>query len=92
MIVEGKKNFLKNFCLALKQGVLSTFLVAYPWVFSGISLKGYWNFCFCKFCKAFLVFCTKVVTEVIRNLIMSLIIQDQVIKVSCQLIGRNPSP
>ena len=48
------------------------FLVAYPRIFSGISLKGYWDFWFCKFCKAFLVFCTKVVTEVIRNLIMSL--------------------
>ena len=41
MIVEGKKEFLKKLCLILKQGMLSTFLVAYTWVFSGISLKRY---------------------------------------------------
>ena len=41
MIVEGKKEFLKKLCLILKQGMLSTFLVAYAWVFSGISLKRY---------------------------------------------------
>ena len=28
MIVEGKKEFLKKLCLILKQGMLSTFLVA----------------------------------------------------------------
>ena len=42
MIVEGKKEFLKRLCLILKQGMLSTFLVAYAYVFSGISLKRYW--------------------------------------------------
>ena len=42
MIVEGKKEFLKKLCI-LKQGMLSTFLVAYAWVFSGISLKRYWG-------------------------------------------------
>ena len=41
MIVEGKKEFLKKFCLILKQGMLSAFLVAHAWVFSGISLKRY---------------------------------------------------
>ena len=50
--------------------MLSTFLVAYAWVFSGISLRRYWDFCFCKFCKTFLFFCTDVVTEVILNLIL----------------------
>ena len=29
MVVEGKKEFLKKFRLILKQGMLSTFLVAY---------------------------------------------------------------
>ena len=43
MIAEGKKEFLKKLCLILKQGMLSTFLVAYAWVFSGISLKRYWG-------------------------------------------------
>ena len=43
MIVEGKKEFLKKLCLILKQGMLSTFLVAYAWVFSGISLQRYWK-------------------------------------------------
>ena len=43
MIVEWKKEFLKKFCLILKQGMLSTFLVAYACVFSGISLKRYWG-------------------------------------------------
>ena len=33
MIVEGKKEFLKKLCLVLKQGMFSTFLVAYAWVF-----------------------------------------------------------
>ena len=33
MIVEGKKEFLKKLCLVLKQGIFSTFLVAYAWVF-----------------------------------------------------------
>ena len=42
MIVEGKKEFLKRLCLILKQEMLSTFLVAYAYVFSGISLKRYW--------------------------------------------------
>ena len=68
VIVEGKKMFLKKLYLILKQGMLSTFLVA--WVFSDISLKGYWRLCFCKFYKAFLVFCTNVVTELIPNLIL----------------------
>ena len=40
MIVERKKEFLK-LCLILKQGMLSTFLVAHAWFFSGISLKRY---------------------------------------------------
>ena len=39
-------------------------------VFSGISLKNIGDFCFCKFCKTFLVFCTNIVTEVILNLIL----------------------
>ena len=53
MIVEGKKDFLKKLCLILKQGILSTFLVAYAWIFSGISLKRYWEllFVFVKFVK-----------------------------------------
>ena len=29
MIVEEKKEFLKKLCLILKQGMLSTFVVAY---------------------------------------------------------------
>ena len=33
MIVEGKKEFLKKLSLVLKQGMFSTFLVAYAWVF-----------------------------------------------------------
>ena len=41
MIVEGKKEFLKRFCLILNQGMLSTFFVVYAWVFSSISLKKY---------------------------------------------------
>ena len=40
MIVERKKEFLK-LCLILKQGMLSTFLVAHAWFFLGISLKRY---------------------------------------------------
>ena len=43
MIEKGKKGFLKKLCLILKQGMLSTFFVAYAWVFSGISLKRYWG-------------------------------------------------
>ena len=39
MIVEGKKGFLKKLCLISEQGMLSTFLLACKWVFSGISLK-----------------------------------------------------
>ena len=70
MIVEGKKEFLKKLCLILKQGMLSKFLVAYAWVFSGISLKRFEDFCFCKFCKTFVVFCTNVVKVVIPNLIL----------------------
>ena len=46
MIVEGKKEFLKKLCLILKQGMLSTFVVAYALVFSGISLKRYWGLLF----------------------------------------------
>ena len=46
MIVEGKKEFLKKLCLILKQGMLSTFLVAYAQGFSGISLKRYWGLLF----------------------------------------------
>ena len=69
MDVERKKESLKKLRLVLKKGMLSKFLVAYAWV-SGISLKSTWNFCFCKFCKEFLVFCTNVVTEVILNLIL----------------------
>ena len=46
MIVEGKKEFLKKLCLILKQGMLSTFVVAYAWAFSGISLKRYWGLLF----------------------------------------------
>ena len=42
MIVEGEKEFLKKLCLILKQGIFSTFLVAYALGFSGISLKRYW--------------------------------------------------
>ena len=41
MIVEGKKEFLKKLCLILKQEMLPMFLVAYAWVFAGISLKRY---------------------------------------------------
>ena len=41
IIVEGKKEFLNKLCLILKQGMLSTFLVAHVWDFSSISLKGY---------------------------------------------------
>ena len=41
MTAEEKKEFLKKLCLTLKQGMLSTFLVAYACVFSGISLKRY---------------------------------------------------
>ena len=33
MLVEGKKEFLKKLCLILKQGMLSTFRVAYACVF-----------------------------------------------------------
>ena len=69
MIVEGEKQFLK-LCLILKKRLLLTFLVAYTWVFSNISLKRYWGLCFCKFCKTFLLFCTNVVNEVILNLIL----------------------
>ena len=43
MIVEGEKEFYKKLCLILKQEMLSTFLVAYAWAFSGISLKRYWR-------------------------------------------------
>ena len=39
MIVEGKKEFLKKLCLISEQGRLSTFLLAYKWVYSSISLK-----------------------------------------------------
>ena len=46
MIVEGKKEFLKKLCLILKQEMLSTFLVAYAWDFSGIILKRYWGLLF----------------------------------------------
>ena len=41
MVLEGKEEFLKNLCLVLKQRMLSTFLIAYAWVFSGIGLKRY---------------------------------------------------
>ena len=69
--VEEKKEFLKKLYLILKQWMLSTFSVIYAWVFTGISLRRYFgHFCFCKFCKTFLVFCTNVVTEVILNLIL----------------------
>ena len=44
MIVKGKKEFLKK--LRLIQGVLSRFLVAYAWDFTGISLKSYWGLLF----------------------------------------------
>ena len=37
MIVEGKKEFFKKLYSILKQGTLLRFLVAYAWVFSGIS-------------------------------------------------------
>ena len=70
MIVKRKKKFLKKLCLILKQEILSTFRVAYALAFSGINLKIYWGFSFCKFCKTSLVFCTNVVTEVILNLIL----------------------
>ena len=71
MIVEGKKEILKKLCLILKQRMLSTFLVAYACVFFRyLSGKDIEDFCFCKFCKTFLVFCTNVVTEVILNLIL----------------------
>ena len=50
--------------------MLSTFFVAYAWVFSGISLKDIGDFCFYKLCKTFLAFYTNVVTEVILNLIL----------------------
>ena len=54
MIAEGKKEFLKKLCLILKQGMLSTFLVAYTWVFSGISLKKILRtFVFVNFVKHF---------------------------------------
>ena len=51
MIVEGRKEFLKKQCLVLKQGMLSTFLVANAWVFSGISLKIYLGLFFVNFVK-----------------------------------------
>ena len=70
IIVEGKKEFLKKLCLFLKQGMLSTFLVAYVQVFPGVSLKRYQGLLFCKFCKTFLVFCSNVATEVTLNLIL----------------------
>ena len=41
-----RKEFLKKLCLILKQVMLSTFLVAYAWVFPGISLKRYWGLLF----------------------------------------------
>ena len=44
MIVKGKKEFLKK--LRLIQGVLSRFLVAYAWDFTGIILKSYWGLLF----------------------------------------------
>ena len=43
VIVEGKKEFLKMLVVMFKKGMLLTFLVAYPWVFSGISSKRYWG-------------------------------------------------
>ena len=43
MIVGEKKEFLKKLCLMLKKGMLPTFLVAYAWFFSVISLKRYWE-------------------------------------------------
>ena len=40
MIVEVRKEFLKKLCIMiLKQVMLSTFLVAYTWVFSGYYFK-----------------------------------------------------
>ena len=51
IIVKGRKEFLKKQCLVLKQGMLSTFLVAYAWVFSGISLKIYLGLFFVNFVK-----------------------------------------
>ena len=45
MIVERKKD-LKKLCLTLKQVMLTTFLVAYSWIFSGFSLKRYWGLLF----------------------------------------------
>lgn len=53
----------------LKEGMLSTFLVAYTF-FLGVNLKkSIWDFCFCKFVKIFLVFSTNVATEGILKLI-----------------------
>ena len=42
MIVEETREFLKKMCLILKEKMLSMFLLAYAWVFSGICLKRYW--------------------------------------------------
>ena len=54
----------------LKEGMLSTFLVAYTF-FLGVNLKkGIADFCFCIFVKIFLVFSTNVATEGILKLIL----------------------
>ena len=42
MIVEEIREPLKKMCLILKEKMLSMFLLAYAWVFSGICLKSYW--------------------------------------------------
>ena len=46
MTVEGKKEILTKLCLILEQEMLSAFLAANGWFFSGISLKIYWGLLF----------------------------------------------
>ena len=44
--------------------------IAYIGFFQISVLKGIKDFCLCRFCKMFLLFWTKVVTEMIINLIL----------------------
>ena len=69
IIAERKKEFLKMLCLILKWNVINvscSICMTFSYQFKKI-LR---TFCFCKFCKTFLVFCTNVVTEVILNPIL----------------------
>ena len=45
-------------------------MVECPFTKSSRSHLGIGDFCFCEFCKTFLVSCTNVVTEVILNLVL----------------------